>query len=135
MQCPKCGGRIVVDIGGYARANVALGLGTPLPNNLSCQICGFYKEVFGEPEEVQVSMKNKNNYPDVRRSLGDSGWLRGIVESEFNRISRMRARGLRWNDVVQKLSKQYPALAASGHNSVGNVWNRLEREKHDSDNQ
>lgn len=134
MQCPKCGGRIVVDSGGYCRANTALGLGTPLPTNHSCPMCGYYKEVFDEKEAIIPDFKNRNNYPDVRRSLGDSGWLKGMVVEEFNTISRWRAKGMVWVEIRKRLTKKYPAISETGHDSIGNVWRRLEREKHDSSN-
>lgn len=134
MNCPKCGGKIVVDIGGYARANTALGLGTPLPTNHTCPICGYYKEVFAEKEVIVKDFKNHNNYPDVRRSLGDAGWLKGMVQAEFNTIARWRATGMVWSEIRKKLTEMYPAIAETGHDSIGNVWRRLEREKYDPNN-
>ena len=134
MTCPKCGSKLTVDSGGYARANTALGLGTPLPTNHSCIMCGYYKEVFAEKEVIVKDFKNHNNYPDVRRSLGDAGWLKGMVKAEFNTIARWRATGMVWGEIRKRLTKKYPAISETGHDSISNVWRRLERENNDPSN-
>lgn len=129
MTCPKCGGKIVVDTGGYARANTALGLGIPLPTNHTCIMCGYYKEVFADKEVITKDFKNHTSYPDVRRSLGGAGWLKGMVQKEFSTIARWRAAGMVWRDIRKKLTKKYPAIAETGHDSIGNVWRRASKER------
>jgi len=129
-KCPKCGGRLIVEHGGYIRANVSAGFGMPLAPSSSCIMCGYFKEDLSQfNHHAKVKIKKVNNYPHDRKVNGNSGWLQAIVKKEFKRITSMRLRQFTWEDITAKLEKEYPDVRKAGRASMSNVWRRLCREK------
>lgn len=129
-KCPKCGGRLITENGGYARSNVRDGFGIQVAPYQSCMMCGYFKEDLSQFENYpKITIQKQNNYPPCRKTNGNSGWLRAIVKKEFKRITSMKLRQFTWEDITCKLEKDYPDVRKAGHASMSNVWRRLCREE------
>lgn len=136
-KCPKCKNTLRFTEAGYYNAKVINGGVAPIAGFYSCWCCGYHRDAAPETESVTADMKNlytypqeiKNKYPENRKSLGNPGWLKTCVEKEFNSIAVLRAKGMSWSQVNYKLSKKYKELENTGHDSIGNVWRRIAKEK------
>lgn len=122
-KCPKCGRRLSMDRGGYSRANVKSGFGFQLPKSLNCMNCGYYKEVFDDKPVVEEFKKSKyvvpvNNYPQIRKPLGDSRWLQDLISKHFETIGIMRAKGKPWKDIFAHLVAVEPKFSDAVKGSI-----------------
>lgn len=127
-KCPKCGGRMISNGTGYARANVSNGFGAPLPESYSCIICGKYVEVFNDEQYVG----KKSNYPKVRKPMGEPGWLRTVVLQQFKTIQKMRDEELSWETIANKFNKSGTLPEVIDFTSLGNIYRRVVKEKQDA---
>ena len=106
MKCPKCGGRMIYEEGGYFRSNIKDGFGTPMLESLSCIICGKYIESKTEteiPKELKNELKSK--YPELRQSLGSPCWLQDYVRKNYYEIYKLKKEKT-WGEICSKLSKR-----------------------------
>ena len=134
-KCPKCKAKLRFEAAGNGRQNCKDGLGAALPDSYNCIMCGYYREEFpvtSTPKEFKKGGAT-NDYPDVRKSLGEPGWLKTRVQDNFDYICILRASNKTWASIRLELIKKDEIFKSSLKTSIGGVFRKemIARGMHD----